>query len=186
MTKEELTKAINQGSIIENKKFEFDIVLYELGFDMKLDKPLVFKNCEINLFDCSCFEIQDYLEFDHCALEEVSMHGTTIENGLTFKNCTIKSYFDLSCSIIWSGVNRIEFRENVFEDLLTFEDTHFHDSLTFKQNQLIVGCDLETEKQLRCDYPDSSIIIDNEGNLKISDLEQDKHWKRIRNMHNTK
>lgn len=186
MTKQELVIAIHKGMTIENENFEFDIVLYELCFEMKSVKPVRFKNCNINIFDCACFEFQDILEFDHCTFLGLAMHGTTIHNGLKIKNCNVKSYFDLSCSIIWSGNNCIDFTENVFEDLLTFEDTNFHDPLTFKNNQFFVGCDLQTEKQLRCDYPNSSLIIENEGNLKISELEQDKHWMRIRNLHNTK
>jgi len=102
------------------------------------------------------------------------------------KNCIVNSFFDLSGCLAWSGENDIEFNGNYFGDVLTFEDTYFHNDLIFKNNKLIVGCDLVTEKQLACFYPITSVIIDNYGIMNLSEQEENKHWMRIRNMHNIK
>lgn len=185
MNKAELKRTLQKGNLVKDVQFDFDICLHEIFADSKTTNSVQFENCVFQKFEGKYFQFCGDLKFINCHMASFSLQGSTIINGIILNDCILEGYADIALCQVWNGDNCAEITKNKFFEILTFEDTNFHNKLVFEENILTIGCDLKTKKNLATSYPSESIIRMNQGKMDLSEIEEKRHWERIRNLHDS-
>jgi len=185
MSTAEILEKLKQGEALNEQCYLGDLNLHLLADkDLKLNSPIIIRNAEIGILSGPLLEFNQCIKLENCRIKGLKLHGITVNNGLTVKNCVIAEGSDFSCCRIQKGNHQIEFIGNVFEDIVTFEGTQFDDAISIEQNTFKIGCDLNTIKQLQCSYPKNSSIHRNIGILSIAPEAEELHWRRLSGLNN--
>lgn len=177
-----LKEKITKGEVIENLTLNEDLILHHFANDFCIDFKIIIRNSNFKSIKGECIEFYEKIEFDNCKFESISFNGIVINKGFLLKNCEVSSFVDLSCSRFEPSEENFKFENNKFKNVVTFEDCDFKSAVKIIDNDFEKGTDLNTIKQLGCYYPkENSIIENNKGNLELTETEEEKLWKEIRN-----
>ncbi len=170
---------LKENIILENIEISEPLDIHSLTGNSSVDFNIIIKNSVLKSIKGEYLDYNKKVEFDNCKIESISFQGITVNNTFSIKNCEILTFVDFACSVFEPNEEYFIFENNIFNNVITFEDCDFRSPIKMINNNFIKGSDLNTVKDLGCYYPENSIIENNKGNLELTVKEEKKLWDEI-------